>query len=109
MNILQDISKVILDSKKIGITYHVSPDGDAVGSALALLNGLRTLKKDAYLISKDIISENLQFLKGANEATGNLITPVDNTSIVVVLDCGNYERISADLDNFKGSIVNLDQ
>ena len=47
MNTLQDISKVILDSKKIGITYHVSPDGDAVGSALALLNGLRTLKKDA--------------------------------------------------------------
>ena len=108
MNTLQDISKVILDSKKIGITYHVSPDGDAVGSALALLNGLRTLKKDAYLISKDIISENLQFLKGANEATGNLITPVDDTSIVVVLDCGNYERISADLDNFKGSIVILD-
>lgn len=62
MNILQDISKVILDSKKIGITYHVSPDGDAVGSALALLNGLRTLKKEClfnfkrYNIRKSSIS-----------------------------------------------------
>lgn len=108
MNNLQDISRIILDSKKIGITYHVSPDGDAVGSALALLNALKKLKKDAYLISKDIISENLQFLKGAKEATGNLTSATEDTSIVVVLDCGNYERISADLDTFKGSIINID-
>ncbi|GAA0085380.1 bifunctional oligoribonuclease/PAP phosphatase NrnA [Clostridium sp. CTA-7] len=108
MSTLQEVSKAILNSKKIGITYHVSPDGDAVGSALALLNGLRGIKKDAYLISKDIISENLQFLPAANEATGNLTSPTEDTPIVIVLDCGNYERISANLDNFKGSILNVD-
>ena len=70
MNTLQDISKIILRSSKIGITYHVSPDGDAVGSALALLNAFKFLNKDAYLISKDIISDNLQFLKCSNEANG---------------------------------------
>ena len=31
MNTLKEISEVILNSNKIGITYHVSPDGDAAG------------------------------------------------------------------------------
>lgn len=108
MNTLQDISKKILSSKKIGITYHVSPDGDAVGSALALLNGLKLLNKDAYLISKDIISENLQFLKGSNEANGLITKHLSGTDLVVVVDCGNFERISAELKEFKGNIINLD-
>ncbi|ASW42914.1 DHH family phosphoesterase [Clostridium isatidis] len=108
MNSLEEISKTLIKSKKIGITYHVSPDGDAVGSALALLNGLRLLNKDAYLISKDLISENLQFLKGSSEATGKVLSPEDGTEIVVVLDCGNYDRISADLNYYKGEIINID-
>ena len=108
MNTLDQISKIILSSKKIGITYHVSPDGDAVGSALALLEGIRCLKKDAYLISKDIISDNLQFLKSSKEATGKVITPKEYTDTVIVLDCGNYERVSASLENYKGNLLNVD-
>ena len=108
MNTLVDISKIISNSNKVGITYHVSPDGDAVGSALALLNGLKHLNKNAYLISKDIISDNLKFLKSSNEATGMLTVPTDDTDTVIVLDCGNFERISADLQNFKGVIINVD-
>lgn len=108
MNTIEDISRVISNSNKIGITYHVSPDGDAVGSALALLNGLKLLNKNAYLISKDIISENLRFLKGSNEATGLIREPFVGTDLVVVVDCGNFERISSDLKGFKGTILNID-
>ena len=43
---LSQIAEYILKSKKIGITYHVSPDGDAVGSVLALINGLKSLNKE---------------------------------------------------------------
>ena len=42
---LKDISKDIIESKKIGLTFHVSPDGDAIGSTLALLNGLENSEK----------------------------------------------------------------
>ena len=108
MNTLKEISEVILNSNKIGITYHVSPDGDAVGSALALLNCLKLLGKDTYLISKDIISENLQYLKSANEGNGNTIVPTKDTEVVVVVDCGNFDRISANLDEFNGIIINID-
>ena len=105
---LSQIAKFILESKKIGITYHVSPDGDAVGSVLALFNALKSLNKDCYIISKDTLSENLKFLKGAGEITGEITEPVDETDIVVVLDCGNLERVSANLKEFTGTIVNID-
>lgn len=105
---LSQIARFILESKKIGITYHVSPDGDAVGSVLALFNALKSLNKDCYIISKDTLSENLKFLKGSDEITGEITEPVDETDIVVVLDCGNLERVSANLKEFTGTIVNID-
>ena len=105
---LSQIAKFILESKKIGITYHVSPDGDAVGSVLALFNALKSLNKDCYIISKDTLSKNLKFLKGSDEITGEITEPVDETDIVVVLDCGNLERVSANLKEFTGTIVNID-
>lgn len=105
---LSQIAKFILESKKIGMTYHVSPDGDAVGSVLALFNALKSLNKDCYIISKDTLSENLKFLKGSDEITGEITEPVDETDVVVVLDCGNLERVSANLKEFTGTIINID-
>ena len=105
---LSQIAKFILEGKKIGITYHVSPDGDAVGSVLALFNALKSLNKDCYILSKDTLSDNLKFLKSSDEVTGEIIEPDDETDIVVVLDCGNLERVSANLKKFTGTIVNID-
>lgn len=105
---LGQIAKFILEGKKIGITYHVSPDGDAVGSVLALFNALKSLNKDCYILSKDTLSDNLKFLKGSDEVTGEITETDDETDIVVVLDCGNLERVSANLKKFTGTIVNID-
>ena len=105
---LSQIAKFILESKKIGITYHVSPDGDAVGSVLALLNALRSLNKECYVISKDSVSDNLKYLKGSDEITGDITEAKDETDIIVVLDCGNLDRVSANLEEFTGKIINID-
>ena len=105
---LSQIANFILESKKIGITYHVSPDGDAVGSVLALLNALKSLNKDCYVISKDTLSDNLRFLKSSEEVTGEVVKPLEETDIIVVLDCGNLERVSAHLEEFTGTIINID-
>ncbi|WP_424948556.1 hypothetical protein [Clostridium haemolyticum] len=37
--IIDSIITSIKESKKIGITCHVSPDGDSIGSSLALMQG----------------------------------------------------------------------
>lgn len=105
---LKEIARKILNSNKIGISFHQSPDGDAMGSALALLNALRYLKKDAYIISRDIIADNLEFLSLGKEVDGNTTSPKNGTDLVVVVDCGNFERISADLSFYKGFLINVD-
>ncbi|MDY3359330.1 MAG: bifunctional oligoribonuclease/PAP phosphatase NrnA [Clostridium celatum] len=105
---LSQIANLILEGKKIGITYHVSPDGDAVGSVLALLNALRSLNKECYVISKDSVSDNLKYLKGSDEITGDITEAKDETDIIVVLDCGNLDRVSANLEEFTGKIINID-
>lgn len=104
----KEIKEEIIKSKRIGLSFHTSPDGDAIGSTLALLNALRFLGKDAYIISRDVISDNLSFLSLAEEIDGNTLEPRRDTDLVIVLDCGNVERISADLSNYDGKIINLD-
>lgn len=105
---LENIKNIILSANKIGITYHVSPDGDAVGSVLALVNGLRALNKKCYVVSREALSENLRFLQGADEVTGEIVRPTYDTDVVVVLDCGNIDRICADLNDFTGVLLNVD-
>jgi phosphoesterase RecJ-like protein len=102
------IKDEILKSKRIGLSFHASPDGDAIGSTLALLNALRSLRKDSYIISRDVISDNFSFLSLSNEIDGNTLEPKNNTDLVIVLDCGNTDRISADLSNYNGKIINID-
>ena len=105
---LKAIKEEILKSKRIGLSFHTSPDGDAIGSTLSLLNALRYIGKDSYVISRDVISDNLSFLSLSNEIDGNITEPKMNTDLVIVLDCGNVDRISADLSNYKGKIINID-
>ena len=105
---LKEISEQILKAKKIGISFHTSPDGDAIGSSLSLLNALRLLGKDSYIISRDVISDNFSFLSFSEEIDGNTLEPDLDTDLVIVLDCGNVERISADLTSYKGNVINID-
>lgn len=104
----KEIKEEILKSKRIGLSFHTSPDGDAIGSTLGLLNALRFLGKDSYIISRDVISDNLSFLSLATEIDGNTLVPQKDTDLVIILDCGNVDRISADLSNYNGKIINLD-
>ncbi|WP_077361156.1 DHH family phosphoesterase [Clostridium saccharoperbutylacetonicum] len=105
---IKDIKEEILLSKRIGLSFHTSPDGDAIGSTLGLLNALRYLGKDSYIISRDVIPDNLSYLSLANEIDGSIIEPKANTDLIIILDCGNVERISADLTNYNGKIINID-
>ncbi|MFT8347904.1 DHH family phosphoesterase [Clostridium saccharoperbutylacetonicum] len=105
---IKDIKEEILLSKRIGLSFHTSPDGDAIGSALGLLNALRCLGKDSYIISRDVIPDNLSYLSLANDIDGSTVKPKANTDLVIILDCGNVERISADLTNYNGKVINID-
>ncbi|WP_185866861.1 DHH family phosphoesterase [Blattabacterium cuenoti] len=55
------------EKKKIVLVPHTNPDGDALGSSLALLFYLRKLKHDVDLISPTEYSEFFKWLPGSEE------------------------------------------
>ena len=52
---------------RIVITCHKSPDGDALGSTLALCNVLRRLGKDAVVVTPDMPPKSLEFIPGLRD------------------------------------------
>lgn len=53
----------------IAITCHKSPDGDALGSSLALCHVLRRLGKDAHVVTPDMAPKALEFIPGVRDIT----------------------------------------
>ncbi len=60
------LRKKIEDAQAIAITCHVSPDGDAIGSSLALYHILIALGKRATIITPDQLPNSLRFLPGTD-------------------------------------------
>ena len=52
---------------RIVITCHKSPDGDALGSSLALCHVLRRLGKEATVVTPDMAPKSLEFIPGVRE------------------------------------------
>lgn len=63
LNALQaEILKVLSQSNKILLTTHTNPDGDAIGSTLALYHYLKTKEKNVKIVISDEVPRNLKFL-----------------------------------------------
>lgn len=61
---VNEIYSVLLGANKILLTFHVSPDGDSVGSVLAMDLFLRQLGKKTKIISFSKIPRNFLYLPG---------------------------------------------
>jgi phosphoesterase RecJ-like protein len=91
--IYEQIIDVINKSSKIAVTSHVQPDGDNVGSSLALCLALQKLGKQAMYVIDDNIPEVYRFLKGAREVDRlSSLTALDY-DLVIAMDCGDMERL----------------
>lgn len=95
MNPRQEIKKRIREGNNFLITTHVNPEGDAIGSELALYYLLKKLGKRVKVINADSAPRNLGFLPGMKrieqfQARDSGIRNVDG---LFVLDVPNIERI----------------
>ncbi|MDP4087803.1 MAG: bifunctional oligoribonuclease/PAP phosphatase NrnA [Bacillota bacterium] len=84
--------------ESIAISFHVSPDGDAVGSSLALMNGLRKLGKKVNILCRESVPEILSFLPSAGEINKSTGIEEGYFDCLIVLDCGNIDRINIDFE-----------
>lgn len=64
---LKHLRPILEGAKKVVLTCHVRPDGDAIGSTLALMHLLRDRKIQAHVITPDTPPRVLTFLPGFDE------------------------------------------
>jgi phosphoesterase RecJ-like protein len=91
LKIIDRIIEVIRDSKTICIVGHVRPDGDCVGSQLALTLALRNEGKKVYCWNEDTIPEKYRFLDPDRVIQPS--KPGMEFDCVIATDAASYERL----------------
>jgi phosphoesterase RecJ-like protein len=90
---------------KFMIAVHINPDGDALGSALALASALEYLGKKTVVYSRDPVPRNYRFLPGHTEITSDVKKAVRADPAIVLLDCNSLERAGLENYTFRKSII----
>lgn len=113
-NTLQQLRQLIGDCRTAVLTAHVNPDGDAVGSVLALWHWLQNRGIDAHVLLPNAAPSNLQWMPGAERMltySARHIDLIASADIVFVLDLNTVTRLGdlgQHIANSSARIVNID-
>lgn len=101
-----EIRDAILQRQRFAITSHARPDGDAIGSQLAMAFALRQLGKSVTLIDRDPAPPQFQTFPGVHEID---VSPTAHGQFdaVIVMECGDLSRTGVEgFDKF--FVINID-
>jgi phosphoesterase RecJ-like protein len=107
---IKEVAQSLLRAKRIVITSHIDPDGDCLGSQLALHRALANMGKDALIVSFSELPRMFYFLIHPHEV--QIVKTLDwDYDIAVILDSGDLVRVGDpimnSLDRTK-PIINID-
>lgn len=108
---VNDIVDLLLNKNNFLIVVHESPDGDAIGSMLALNGILKLCNKKVKMFSKHRIALKLQFLYNWEEICYDFKEVENNHyDAMIMLDCGARDRAGGYVTNFKNydTLINID-
>lgn len=110
MSSLADIASAMKKAERVLICGHVMPDGDCLGSVLALGLALARLGKTVTMAGPDPVPEIYDFLPGVERfQVGN--PPEGEYDTLVVLDCSVPERIGKGYQDLLAQdmvVINID-
>lgn len=87
---LTGIAQALANGERFVVTTHISPDGDAIGSAKAMEEMLRQLGKEVWLYHAQEVPSAHSFL-GTGSWKRNLPDDLSEWT-AVVLDCASFDR-----------------
>jgi phosphoesterase RecJ-like protein len=100
---------ILEESKSIAVIAHIHPDGDTIGSCLALADMLKKAGKSVTLYCQDTPPANLHFLQGLDE-----FQQKDSSNsvydVAIAVDCSDKERMGTCSEVFDSSFqtINID-
>lgn len=104
---IEQILQLIERSQTIFIAAHENPDGDAIGSTLALANVLREMGKDVVAYNNDQAPLEYAFLPGYDSVV-NELDESQTFDAGFVLDAGELNRAGGWIRERCRSLVNID-
>lgn len=90
--LLDEIASVIRSSNRFLLLMHEFPDGDAVGSNIALGLALERMGKQVDIVSTSPLPDCYSFLPG-KEKVRDWAEPVVDYDVAILLDCADSKRI----------------
>jgi phosphoesterase RecJ-like protein len=103
---LQQIVDAIRSRQRFLVTSHARPDGDAIGSAMAMAYALVDVGKDVAVVSRDPVPPQFEACPGVDRiiVTDHVDDPGD---AVIVMECGDLTRPGiGGLES--GFVINID-
>lgn len=105
----EQIGQALRENQRFAVLSHVRPDGDALGSQLALGLSLKKLDKEVHIWNEDGMLEKYSFLPQAEL----LIKPPgepEDVDVIVALDTAIQNRLGTTLQAVKSSklYINID-
>lgn len=97
-----NLDEIIARHNKIGISGHIHPDGDAIGSSLGLYNYIKTYfaDKEVHIFLSDM-PDIFSFMKGYDEIENPKEYTGGMCDLFFSLDCADYERLGHAKSLFK--------
>ena len=95
---LSELAVKIKGESKVALFCHVRPDGDTLGSALALANAIKTLGAQAVVVCDDPIPPRFLFLEDAKTVQKSI--DVKDFSALIAIDCADVSRLGCYAEDF---------
>jgi phosphoesterase RecJ-like protein len=106
MNDLQNqIREQIQSANRILITSHIRPDGDAIGSSLALALALLDKGKQVQVVLADGLPASFNHLPGSDQIKNRAEGIFD---LIICVDCSDLKRVGNTLDGYRTPDIVID-
>ena len=97
---MRNLTRVFKKAHSVIIVSHDRPDGDALGSALALGMALVSLGKKVDYFNKDAVPRNLSFLASSKKISS--VLKRKEYDVACIVDCDSPERVGGRFAEFAG-------
>ncbi|MFH1524887.1 MAG: bifunctional oligoribonuclease/PAP phosphatase NrnA [Chloroflexota bacterium] len=98
INLQSNIRDRIQAAQRVLVTSHIRPDGDAIGSSLALGLALIDAGKKVQVVLSDGIPSGLKHLPGSDIV---LTKAEGEFDLIVTVDCSDLKRVGDALDGYR--------
>lgn len=99
--ILEEIRQAVQNAESIGVTAHIRPDGDAVGSVIALGLALISANKQVQMVLRDGVSNTFKHLQGSELVKQKFESDCD---LYIALDSSDLLRLGGVLREHQADI-----